>query len=61
MSASNEKLSTPKEEKTMSIRLSLADQDAIARIKQRYGIRHDVEAIRLALRLIAMDDLKRNG
>ena len=41
-------------EKTISIRLSQVDMDAIAAIKARYGIRHDVEAIRLALRLAAM-------
>jgi len=42
-----------KTDKVMSIRLSPEDQDAIAQIKARYGIRHDVEAIRLALRLTA--------
>lgn len=39
----------------MSIRLSESDQDAISKIKARYGIRHDVEAIRLALRLAALE------
>ena len=42
-----------KPDKIMSIRLSEDDQNAIAEIKRRYGIRYDVEAIRIALRLAA--------
>lgn len=46
----------PKSDKMMSIRLSQTDQDAIAQIKRRYGIRYDVEAIRLALRLATIQE-----
>lgn len=54
-------MQSSKPDKVMSVRLSQADQDAIAQIKQRYGIRHDVEAIRLALRLAAMPETRDSG
>jgi hypothetical protein len=47
-------MQTPKD-KVTSIRLSVEDRNAIAQIKARYGVRHDIEAIRLALRLAVMD------
>ena len=39
--------------KLTTIRLDEADRQAIATIRQRYGVASDSDAIRLALRLLA--------
>ncbi len=50
--------------KRTTIWLDDADREAIAMIRQRYGVASDSDAIRLAVRLVAQSthvDLRRDG